>query len=264
MYSDACRPSNGVYMKRKMLISEDEQMNTTMKTFAITVLGTTFGFGFSAQADLVIGDTIQLTLNSKSPGTDVGIRLGWSSFGSKAAKYNWSNGIETFCAQLTDTIDIGQTATFDVVEVGDIPNSSSTIGSARAVLINDLYARWYDYLDTEGWNDRRAAAFQIVLWEIRHETSDGETARDILNDLDLRHGHAEFYSSYWVDVTAKYLLDSLGGGDTFLTYDSLAGLVSSQAQDHIAIIPSTPVPGPLGLACGLGIMGLRRRRSRRA
>lgn len=240
-------------------------MNITMKTFAMTVLGTTFGLGFSANADLVVGETIQLTLHSKSPGAYVDVRLGWTSFDIKAAKYNWSNGVESFCAQLTDTIGIGETAMYDVVALEDIPRGSSPLGSARATLINDLYARWYDYFESDGWNDRRAAAFQMVLWEIRHEYSDGETAEDILDDMDLRHGHAEFDSYYWVDYTAKYLLDSLGGGtNTFMTYNTLVGLTSDNAQDHITFGSTVPVPGPIGLACGLGIIGIRRRRSRRA
>jgi hypothetical protein len=251
---------------------EKDAMNIKMNTVAITVLGATFGFGFTASADLIIGGTAVLTLESKTPYSEVDIHLGSTTYHDvKAAKYNWTNGLSTFCAQLSDSISVDQTATYDVVAVSNVPSSYGTLGAGRATIINDLYSRYFDYFEEEGWNYKRAAAFQVVLWEITHETegiSDGDSAADIRSHLDIEEGYASFDNMvYAVDWRANYLLDTLGGedGETFLNHHSLVGITSEDAQDHIAhgSNPQT-VPGALGIASGLGLLGLRRRRSRRA
>jgi hypothetical protein len=244
-------------------------MNTNMKTVAITVLGATFGFGFTASADLMIGDTVELTFHDVTPRRSVDITYNGTSMTTRAGVFNWSDDVKTFCVQLSESIHYDQTVLYDIVAAADTPNgggNDGTMGVARATLLNDLYSRYFNQNEENGWTARKAAAFQIAVWEITHETSEGRTAADVLTDLHLDSGDATFDSNNNVNSTASDMLDSLGSGGSFLSDYTLVVLANDGVQDHITIGSANPqaVPGTLGLASAIGLLGLKRRRSRRA
>ena len=181
-----------------------------------------------------------------------------------AGSLEWSGGVNTFCIQLLEGITVGQTRTFDVVSVEEVPESPPApgpMGSSRATLIRDLYARYYEEISSATGSDlkNKSAAFALVLWEITHQDSSGKTPSSVLADLDLATGNARFDSSSVVNQFANSWLDGLGGGtDDFLWFNGLVGLTDPTTQDFLTV-----VPGPAGMMALLGLGSLGRSRRRR-
>ena len=240
----------------------------TPRTLQIVTLGLGGLLAAPALADSIgPGDTeIELELTSLGPNRAV---LAYFNDGStvynrvvSAGTLNWTGGLTSFCVQLLEGATVGQTRTFDVVDLEDVPEAPpgpGPMGAARATLIRDLFARHYDSLLTATGSDQNDmnAAFATVVWEITHQDSDGTTAAEILADLDISNGNARFSSGSAVTGLAIDWLNSLGGGtDDFLWFNGLVGLSDPTTQDFITVV----VPGPAGVFAGLGLFGMRRRR----
>lgn len=243
---------------------------TTLMMAALVALGTTAGSHADFMTDFMVGDSVELTFDQVNPSQTVDVYLGGSSMSVKGGIYRWSDDVSTFCCQLTEYISGGQTVQFDVEAAADAPlnvSGGATIGTSRATLLGDLYHRYFDMYEKQGWNGEKAAAFQVAIWEITHETSDGRTAGEILDDLNTSSGFASFNSTSEVNDLASGMIAELGGGSNdFMSDYTLVSLVNDGAQDHLAIGASNPqtVPGALGLASMVGILGAGRRRRRRS
>lgn len=221
-----------------------------------------------AHGDVVIGDTLDLTFAGVDPGrgvtwtfddgTDVSSRT------TNAGVLNWADGYRTFCIQLDENISSGSTVPFSVVDPSDLPDQPplpGPMGTARSEVMQDLYARNYDFVmgQTGALARDWAAAFQIMVWEISHELSaDTTDASTVLADLAIGSGQVSFDSSTDVLGYAQSMLDGLGGGvGDFEGYSRLLGLTNENKQDQLVV-----VPGVGGLAGLMGVVAVRRRRSR--
>lgn len=225
----------------------------------------------ASRGDIRAGDTgISLTLTSVSPSRAVSAYFNDTSSGTvyqrtlQAGQLNWNGGIDSFCVQLLESITVGATRTFDAVEVEEVPDAPpgpGPMGSLRATLIKDLYARHYaDLSDTSSSTEarNRAAAFAMVIWEITHQDSSATTAAGVLADLDLTAGNARFNSSSSVNSLASGWLNGLGGGTgDFQNFTKLIGLTDPTTQDFLIV-----VPGPSGLMAFAGLAVARTRRRR--
>lgn len=216
----------------------------------------------AASATTARGDVLTLTFQNVSPGAGVQYNLnsGNGNFnGTTAGVMNWVGGYETFCVQLEEYISGGQTVTYDVLDVADVPDAEpGAMGDVRAGLIEDLYAR--NYASIASAED--AAAFQVAIWEIVHER--GDTFNPLtLGDLGLSTGTARFQlnpdDTGNVLTLAGNLLAGLGGvdKDEFLTFENLRGLSNLDYQDQLIV-----VPGPGAIAGMIGVAAMRRRRRR--
>ena len=225
----------------------------------------------TASADAIrAGDTdITLTLSSVSPARAVAAYFSDTSTGVifdrtvTAGRLNWDGGTRSFCVQILESIQVGVSKTFDAVEIEEVPEAPpgpGPMGTLRATLIRDLYARHYfDMMDASGSSARNeSAAFAMIIWEITHQDSEATTAAGLLDDLDLTTGNARFSSSTSVNTLAQGWLGGLGGGtDDFLAFGQLLGLTDPTTQDFLIV-----VPGPAGMRAFAGLAGIRSRRRR--
>lgn len=221
----------------------------------------------TAHSDVMVGDTIELDYLNTNPGRMVDWEFKNHSGRTKAGFFNWEGGIQTFCIQLRE--DIADSATtYDVVSLADAPENPPApgpLGDVRAAVMQDLFSRYYNELFTKTGAAAKnwAAAFQIVVWEISHETSADPANETIYTaGLDLEDGKAEFDASNNVMNIANMMLDNLGDGG-FLSNIDLVGLTNRHHQDQIMVVESmTVVPGigSLAILGGVGAIGRRRRR----
>lgn len=220
-----------------------------------------------ASADTRVGDTLNLTFLSATPGRAVNVSLdGGSSYTTvQAGILNWRDesggSVRTFCVQLQETVSPNMEIAYDVVTIENVPDSPpadpGNMGTARAELISDLYARNYgDVMSKTGTDARNwAAAFAIVIWEVTNQNTDGTTAAEILDDLDVTAGNAKFLAASSITEIATNMLNGLGGGtDDFLAFGVLGG-TNPDHQDLMIV-----VPGPAGFLALAGFAAARRRR----
>jgi hypothetical protein len=216
---------------------------------------------------VVSAETITLTYQGAGPKKTIQYSLnggsGW--FDIKAGVYNWSGGVDTFCAQIREEISIGDEVTYKIVNPSMVPESPpgpGPMGASRVTLVRDLYARWYDTVMSQTGNSakRHAAAFAMNIWEITHQNANESSAMTVLNKMDFEMGNARFDSNNNVNDLANDMLDSLGGGVCdFQWFEGLSGLKNWQYQDQLLVVP---VPGAAGLIAVVGLSGIRRRRRR--
>lgn len=222
----------------------------------------------TASAGIGIGDTLSMTFLSVQPSRVVTASLdgGLTTQNIYGGVLNWDvtghGTIRTFCTQIDETVAVGTTLTYSVVDleqVPDAPPAPGPMGTARATLVRDLYARYYDSVMTLTGNDQKnqAGAFAMVLWEITHQESSASTATGVLADLDLSAGNAQFSSSSSVNTIANAMLAALGGGTGDFLAFNVVGATNPDNQDVLIV-----VPGPAGLAAIAGLAAARRRRRR--
>ena len=216
----------------------------------------------AASATTVLGDVLTLTFQNVSPvaGVDYSLNSGGVYKDTSAGVMNWVGGYETFCIQLEEYISGGQTVSYDVRDVAEVPDAEpGAMGLYRAGLIEDLYARNYVNIDSS----EEAAAFQIAIWEIVHERGDNTAGGLMVADLGLSTGTSRFRNGDGsadggaFDLAGQLLAGLGGGTETFLGFGGLRGLSNEQFQDQLIV-----VPGPGALAGIIGVAAIRRRRRR--
>jgi hypothetical protein len=190
-----------------------------------------------------------------------------------AGVVNWTQeggtSVATFATQLQSTMALSESVSFDVVDFESLPSnlwSAAGMGSTRATLVRDLYAR--NYWSVMDSNTRaQVAAFQVALWEITHENLGDGDAGVAATQLDLARGAHQARSSgsgAGAVLAARNMLAGLGGDDglTFLSFAGfeLMGLASDTAQNQVAVAV-VPLPGAAPLAA-LGLLALRTLRRR--
>lgn len=227
------------------------------------------GSALTAQADIVVGDSMTLTFEDIDPGRRVDWKFGFTHGNSRAGFFNWSGGVQTFCIQLREDISGGDTVNFDLVSIENLPDQPpllpGPLGAERAVVMRDLFSRYYGEVASKTGNaaNRWAAAFQIAVWEISHELwADDRDAEDFVDDLGAGRGIAEFDASETVMNLADAMLADLGDGGFLNTVD-LIGLTNPHYQDQIMVLESTTVVPGIGSLAILGGVGAIRRRRRR-
>jgi len=170
----------------------------------------------------------------------------------------------TWCAEIYQGVDLGQTYTFNITAAENTPSGAvapGPMGAAKAGAVRDLFARWIN--PTTGYvnggtadRDAKSAAFQVVLWELTHENFSATTSAGILSQISLSSG--AFRASLTGATASWYnqIVASLGAGGFQGT--SIVGLTNDTAQDQIML---TPVPAPGAIAL-LGLAGFAKRRRR--
>jgi hypothetical protein len=221
-------------------------------------------------------DQWNLTFTGMGPHQVVGVNFGAAraynagpvnSFSNLyTGRMNWtgpgSRSYSTFCTQINEYVNFGQTVQFtptSPTNVPDGPGSPGPMGDVKSALLQDLYARHYN--SVAGSNDANLnAAFQLAVWEITHENLTADDAASAVSQLNVGLGALQANStSGTVFNLANSLLASLGGEDDgYRTFGGLLGLTNLQYQDQLVVVP---VPAALGLAAaGLaGVIGVRRR-----
>ena len=253
-------------------LGEMIEMRTTKRKSAVLVPAAIFaiaGSALTAQADIVVDGSTTLTFEDIDPGRRVDWTFGITHGNSRAGFFNWSGGVQTFCIQLREDINDGDTVNFDVVSIENLPDQPpllpGPLGAERAVVMRDLFSRYYGEVasKTGGAANRWAAAFQIAVWEISHELwADDRDAEDFIDDLGVARGIAEFDASDNVMNLADSMLSNLGDGG-FLNTVELVGLTNPHYQDQIMVVSSTmvvPGIGSLAVLGAIGALGGRRRR----
>ena len=216
----------------------------------------TLGVAGTARGDIMAGDTISLTFLNASPSQAVAWTFDGDAGTTSAGFLNWQGGLQTFCIQLEENIGGGDTVAFDVVEPDGLPDQPplpGPMGSARSLVMQDLFARYYDSVMTGSVED--ATAFQMVIWEISHEMDAVDTdAASVVLGLDLGSGAATFASNAAATSIAETMLADLGFGG-FNEYSRLLGLTNNEYQDQLIVVPGVGSLAALG-----GLAAVRRRR----
>jgi hypothetical protein len=228
--------------------------------------------GFLAASPRASADTVSLHFNSTAlpnqSSSGVTVQIGSDKpIDGIPGPYNWTapagsgfpNPTITFCSELTQSINTGNSYTYTVTPLAQ----ASEITSAQATAISELYAGHYTDALTGG--AAASTAFQLALWAIIYDT-DGNyklTGRHHGNLYVQSVGSTAGGSSAL--STAKDWLASLGSQPSFSSVfpnQQILWLSNSNAQDQIAVIPSQPtttpppqgVPAPPGVL--LGLIGL--------
>ena len=251
-------------------IVEARRMTEMNKTFAITAAVAIAG-AVAASAEAT---NWTLTFTNVAPNMVVGINYnGGRSFSAgPAGSYNsvyagrmqwngpYGKTYSTYCTQLNEYISWGQTVTYTETEVENVPDAPGTpgpMGSIKASLLRDLYARHYATVKASSSNELNAA-FQIAVWEITHENINAADASSAVAQLNLLNGAMQINgSNASLLATANSLLAGLGTGG-FMSFDGLLGLTHASAQDQLLVVP-IPVPALLAGVGLLGVAALRRR-----
>ena len=233
----------------------------------------------SAAAGVMPGDTLVLSRLGVSPGLAIAynydssrsfnaLPVGPAKFGIAGVNnFEATNGSpwSAFCVEMNEGFP-DDPIVYDVVDIDQVPEHMppGTMTVAKQDLMRDLYARHYSSVmsyDGTAWGDygTRAAAFQLVVWEISHENLTSETnGLAVVGELDIAAGAMAFTDTFSTEVAdmANAMIDSLGDGGYLRGFSSLLGLSNPDNQDMLIVVPS---PAVIGLA-GLGLVGLRRRR----
>ena len=247
--------------------------------FAIGLLAAA-SIGTSASAGLEPGDTITVSRIGTAPGRAIrfnydsnrmwdDMAMGADSFGLAGVNtFAVASGaaIHTFCVEMNEGFE-DDPIVYDVTTIDNVPehNPPGAMTEAKQTIMYDLFARFYSTIgvpgDYEGtWADasNRAAAFQLVIWEVSHENFTSDTdAMTGVSEMDLEIGamaFTDFYDASVYDI-ANDMISELGDGG-FMAYSQLLGLTNPNNQDMLVVVPS---PAIAGLA-GLGLAGMRRRR----
>jgi hypothetical protein len=252
-------------------------VNTRSSWYALA-LASTAAIGAVAHADLIVTyDGVGSGLRQDVSYTN----QSWDQTTGEEFFYNvgaferlWTtesgDSVITWCIEIFQGISVGQVVDFDIVDTADAPSGPGNpgpMGEAQAQVLEDVFARWIDPATggiqtggTAGGSDSRAAAFQLVVWEITHENFTATDRDGVLAQISLASGGLQANLTddggdgvaFWVDQIIASI-----GADGWLESD-LLGLVDPQAQDQVILVPA---PGALALL-GLGSFAAVRRRRR--
>ena len=165
---------------------------------------------------------------------------------------NTSARIDTYCIQLDQDINNGWTRTFEIVDLEDAPigGGSTAMGASKAADIREM---WIEIGTALEWDQTpsdssQAAAIQMAIWEIVHETTDSSYAFDSGNMKVTDFGGAS--------TEAQSVL-ALVDGTEYSSQPSLKALVNTQTQDFVAIVDENfaVVPLPAAVYPGMALLG---------
>lgn len=169
----------------------------------------------------------------------------------------------TWCAQVYQGVSVGNSYTFDVVEMSLVPQtppSPGPMGFAKAALLSDAMSRWLGadsrVIASAGSANAAAAAFNALLWEVVNDNFATIDLATIASRLSLTTG--AFRSNLGDEALSIYnaMVASLGSGGWQTA--PTEGWLSISAQDQVRVIPAPAVAMMLGLSGCL--LAARRRR----
>jgi len=209
-----------------------------------------------------------------------GIGGDWHRENLATGMLKWSQGnggnFNSFCTELTQTINQGEFVTYDTTQLNVAPKPADSrfphldggMGLFRAGLIQDLANKHYASIT----DNVTAAAFQISVWALVYETdgsqivSDGDgSPNNAYHGIDVLSGSftlAELGVPGSLRSQVANLANTWLAGLNSVTLSSLLALSNPDRQDQVIVIP---LPAPV-LMAGLGLLAipLMRRRLFRA
>ena len=185
----------------------------------------------SAQAGLTVGDTFTVSRLTTSPSRLITINYDGSISSSSSSARSGGDyaqaGMQVFRQTKKNDVDLPSGVTingfcvevaeafpddpiqYTVTELTGVPEESppGNMSANQALLIQDLHAKNYaDIVDTtndSGWSDtsNEVAAFQIMIWEISHESFSSSTLSGMVSELSIEFGAFQVTNAYSADVS---------------------------------------------------------------
>lgn len=216
-------------------------MGKLYATVVTTLLVTSLWAGI-AQAGIITATFNGYENNLKDSAT-VTTNGGTSTMRTNAGLFNWTNEgtgdvFQTFCIELSQYIQQGQTYNYSLFQASDPSNG---LGSVEDY-VGRLYTNAFDLI---GNVSARAAAFQLALWEIVHETS-GVYSLNSGSFQVVSTGNAN--SELW----ASSYLNSLDSWTSNYTMN----IIRSDTQQDQLIVGGQNGPTPISEPATLGLFGL--------
>ena len=226
------------------------------------------GMAMLATSGTAAATTIIATFNSMTPQQGVTVTLPSGATNTSAGRFNFTrtggdhpvnplpdspvSRFWAFCVELGQTINFGQSVTYDVEPLALGSNVTGGIGATKADEILELLGAVYPDFTQVLTNDQYAA-LQISIWEITREdratygfnvaTGDVKFSNTPATILNLANG--------WLGQ-----IDGVG-----LRAPGIKALVNGSRQDMLVQFP-VPEPGSLALALlGFGMVAGSRRRT---
>ncbi|WP_295484920.1 PEP-CTERM sorting domain-containing protein [Accumulibacter sp.] len=205
----------------------------------------------AAFAAPALADTVQL--NSWTFGGPSSVSVGTPNYSGGAGKFSGflnSNAFETFCAELTQTFNLGVTYNnYSVV------NAVTAWGSARSTALDKVLSFVASAPGTWLYSPDTSAAVQSAVWEVLNETG---------SSYDFTTGSFKASSSGTTQTALTALNNSLWGSLATQAITVHADKLFSEDHQDFLVITAVPEPETYAmLLAGLGIVGAvgRRRRS---
>jgi hypothetical protein len=237
-----------------------------MKRILVQALagGAIAALSMSAQATTIIA-----TFNSMTPSSGVTVSYPSTTTNTSAGRFNFTrtggdhpdnplpnspvSSFWAFCVELGQSINTGESVTYDVLPLSSGGSVIGGIGAARADSIRELLGAVYPDF-TQVLTNNRYAALQIAIWEITRENF-GTYGYDVFTG-DVKFSGS---SATILNLANTFLANVDGTGPRAR---GIRALVNERRQDMLVQFP-VPEPGSLALALlGLGaVFGTRRRQS---
>ena len=231
-----------------------------MKIFAAIVAATAIGGATTSS----MASTLNLQLDGWAAGPLSFKTSVTGNTGINAGAFSWSDGVGnsyvTFCTELTQNINFGNSYNYDIdsLSIAPVPNDSINaafphliggMGTYRAGLVQNLYDQYFSVALDSSVN---AAAFQLAIWEIVYEEGLAEGDNSTLNvsdgDFTISNNNAGNQSQTQAITLANTWLSTLSS----VGVTTLVALTNDTYQDQILLIP---LPAPV-LMAGLGLLAV--------